>query len=242
MKLPTSSRAAVVRAFGKPLQIEDVRVPGEAEPGALLVRTEACTICGSDVHLWQGALALPVALPVIIGHEMVGRIIAMGSGTDRDSVGQPLKLGDRVVWTHTSCGSCFYCTVARAPTLCDNKRFYMYESIEKPPYLMGGFSEFGYVLPQSGRVKVPDSVDNAMASLCSCAFRSVMNALDNLGPIEAHEHVVIQGAGPLGLLATAVATVAGARQVIVIGAPAERLALAKEFGAAHTLSIEIHDA
>ena len=72
LNLPTTSRAAVLRSFGDPLRIEEVPVPRDIEPGAILVRTESCTICGTDVHLWQGSLALKVDLPVIVGHEMVG--------------------------------------------------------------------------------------------------------------------------------------------------------------------------
>lgn len=236
--LPKLSRAAVVREFGKPLEIKNVPIPDKVEPHALIVKTTACSICGTDVHLSRGNLALKVDLPVILGHEMVGKVVAIGEGADRDSVGQPVRLGDRILWTHTSCGSCYFCTVAQQPTLCDNRRAYMYESSDKYPYLLGGFSEYGYVLPESGRVRVPDNVDDAVASLCSCAFRSVMNAFDNLGPIDPSEHVAIQGAGPLGILAAAVARVAGARSVTVIGAPANRLALASEFGATHTLNIE----
>ena len=145
--LPSYSRAAVLRHFGEALEIEEVPVPREIEAGAILVRTEACSVCGTDVHLWQGSLALKVDLPVILGHEMVGRIVRLGPGSERDSVGQPLREGDRIVWTHTACGHCFYCTVARQPTLCDNRRAYMYENMERPPYLLGGFSEYGYVLP-----------------------------------------------------------------------------------------------
>lgn len=236
--LPEFSRAAVVRRFGEPVTIECVPVPTAPEPGALIVRTTACSICGTDVHLSRGNLSLTVDLPIILGHEMVGRVVAIGEGAERDSVGQKLAIGDRVLWTHTACGKCFFCTVARQPTLCENRRAYMYENIERPPYLLGGFSEYGYVLPQSGRVKVPDNLDDGVASLCSCAFRSVMNAFDNLGPIDPSEHVAIQGAGPLGILAAAVARVMGARTVSVIGAPEARLALARDFGATHTFTIE----
>lgn len=236
--LPETSRAAVVRQFGQPIRIEPVPIPREIEPGALIVRTTACSICGTDVHLAHGNLSLTVDLPVILGHEMVGRVVAIGTGAERDSVGQPLAIGDRVLWTHTSCGKCYYCTVAQQPTLCENRRAYMYENIEKPPYLLGGFSEYGYVLPKSGRVRVPDNLDDAVASLCSCAFRSVMNAYENLGPVNPTDHVAIQGAGPLGILAAAVARVNGARTVTVIGAPEARLSLAQEFGATHIIPIE----
>jgi threonine dehydrogenase-like Zn-dependent dehydrogenase len=236
--VPSHSRAAVLRRFGDPVRIEEVPIPGEVEPGAILVKTETCSICGTDVHLWQGDLALKVDLPVILGHEMVGRVVRLGAGAGRDSAGQALREGDRIVWTHTACNHCYYCTVARQPTLCENRRAYMYENIERPPYLLGGFSEYGYVLPESGRFRVPDAVSSPLASLCSCAFRSVMNAFNNLGGIEAHETVVVQGAGPLGLLATAVARVKGARRIVLIGAPDARLSLGEEFGADETLSIE----
>src|SRR6266581_3141145 len=74
MPLPSFSKAAVVRQFGQPIAIEEVPVPREIEPGAILTRIELCSICGTDVHLWQGSLASKVDLPVILGHEMVGRI------------------------------------------------------------------------------------------------------------------------------------------------------------------------
>ena len=228
----------MVRTFGDPVRIEDVPVPAELEAGAILVRIEMCSVCGTDVHLWQGSLSTKVELPVILGHEMVGRIVKMGSGPERDTVGQPLRVGDRVTWAHTSCNSCFFCTVAQEPTLCQNARRYMYERMDRFPFLFGGFAEYGYVLAEAGRVRVPDDIPNEFASLSSCALRSVMNAVDVLDGIGTSEVVVIQGAGPLGLLATAVARVAGARRVITIGAPDARLAIAQEFGADEILSVE----
>src|SRR5579863_986051 len=238
MPTPSVSRAAVVRTFGAPIGIEDVPIPADLEPGAILVRIETCSVCGTDVHLWQGSLSTKVELPVILGHEMVGRIVAMGSGSPRDTVGQPLRVGDRITWSHTSCNSCFFCTVAQEPTLCQNARRYMYERMDRFPYLVGGFAEYGYVLPEAGRVRVPDNVSNELASLSSCALRSVMNAIDVLDGIGVNEVVVVQGSGPLGLLATAVAKVSGARRVITIGAPDARLAIAAEFGADETISVD----
>lgn len=238
MALPEFSKCAVVRRFGAPIGIEEVPIPREIEPGAILTRIEMCSICGTDVHLWQGSLATKITLPVILGHEMVGRIIALGDGQHRDSVGQPLRIGDRVTWAHTSCGSCFFCTVAQEPTLCQNTRRYMYETMDRFPYLLGGFCEYGYVMPDSGRVRVPDDVPNELASLSSCALRSVMNAVDVLDGIGTTDVIVVQGSGPLGLLATAVAKISGARRVITIGAPDARLEIAVAFGADETLSIE----
>ena len=167
-----------------------------------------------------------------------GASLPWDPGQIANSIGQPLRAGDRITWTHTSCGSCFYCTVAQEPTLCQHSRMYMYESMNNFPHLLGGFSEYGYVMPEAGRVRVPDNVPNELASLSSCAFRSVMNAMDVLDGIGTTETVVVQGAGPLGLLATAVAKISGARRVITIGAPDARLEIASEFGADEILSIE----
>jgi threonine dehydrogenase-like Zn-dependent dehydrogenase len=114
----------------------------------------------------------------------------------------------------------------------------MYENVERYPYLLGGFSEYGYVLPDAGRIRIPDDVSNELASLSSCAFRSVMNAFDELGSIATTDTVLIQGCGPLGLLAVAVAKVSGARRIIVIGGPDPRLELAGEFGADVLLSLD----
>ncbi|NLI67351.1 MAG: zinc-binding dehydrogenase [Bacilli bacterium] len=238
MNIPKYSRAAVVREFKKPLEIENVQIPETIEPEALLVKIKKSSICGTDIHLWQGNLNLDIHLPVILGHEMVGEIVAIGENADRDSVGQPLALGDRVIWAHADCGSCHYCTVEKMPTLCTNRRQYMYETMEEHPYLMGGFSEYGYVLPKSGRVKVPDSVSDSLASLCSCAFRSVMHAIRQLGEVKHTDNVVVQGTGPLGLLAISVLKVAGAAKIIAIGAPENRLAIAKEMGADEIISID----
>ena len=237
MKRPEYAKAAVLREFGKPLAVEEVQVPRELEAGALLVKIEVCSICGTDVHLAHGALAIKVNLPVILGHEMVGRVIEVGPHANIDSMGQHVKVGDRVIWAHSYCGHCFQCTQAKQPYLCINKRMYMYESMEKHPFLMGGFAEYGYVLPTSGRVKVPDDVDSTLASLSSCAFRSVMNAFDQIGGISSSDTVVIQGAGPLGILATGVARIRGAKKVITIGAPEQRLSLATDFGADEVLSV-----
>ncbi len=102
------------------------------------MKTSACSICGTEVHLASGSLSLPVDLPVIIGHEMTGQIVATGEDASRDSIGRDLILGDRVLWTHTACGSCYFCTIARMPTLCDNRRAYMYETMARYSYLLVG--------------------------------------------------------------------------------------------------------
>jgi threonine dehydrogenase-like Zn-dependent dehydrogenase len=135
------------------------------------------------------------------------------------------------------------CTVTHQPTLCRQRRMYMFTNCEQPPYLMGGFAEYCYVLPTSGRIKVPDAVPSELASAASCALRTVVHGFDRLGRVEDRDTVVVQGAGPLGLYAAAMALRAGPQQVILLGAPARRLEVAQQWGVTHTINIdEVPDA
>ena len=210
MSFPKTSRAAVVTAYGEPIQIRELPVPqpSELEANSLLVRVDVASICGSDVHQWDGLVQalVPASLPIILGHEMMGTVVAFGPGPREDSIGQPLQEGDRLLWTHVYCGQCYECRVKNMPTMCRRKKQYMRTNCERFPYLVGGFAQYCYVFPASGRVRVPDGVSDGVASAASCALRTVIHAFERVGRIGPHERVVIQGAGPLGLFATAVAS------------------------------------
>lgn len=236
-ELPTTSRAAVVTGANEPIEIRDLPIP-ELEPGALLVRVDAATICGSDIHLWDGSLAAirPIEYPVVPGHEMAGTVVAAGAGIHKDVLGGALDLGDRIIFTQGRCGTCFYCAVSGQPNLCTDRRPYG-ANCERYPYLVGGFSEYCYVYPTSRRVRIPSSVKSEWASAASCALRTVVGAYERLGSLEPWETVLVQGAGPLGLFATAWAKRLGARRIIVIGDPAERLALAQKWGADEVIAV-----
>ncbi len=236
--LPTTCRAALLVGHSQPMEIGEVTVPQEIEPGALLVRTSAATICASDVHLWEGESGSSTdRFPRILGHEMSGRVAAIGEGADHDSLGQPLREGDRIVWTHGFCGQCVNCVIEHEPTLCLNRRGYMQGLASEYPHLTGGFAEYCYVFPTSGRVKVPDIVPDELASAAACALRTMVHAFDRLGRIDDRQSVVIQGSGPLGLFSTALASRSGPSRIIVIGGPAPRLEVARRWGATHTLDI-----
>lgn len=240
--LPRTSRAAVITAFNEPLEVWDVPLPQELEYGGLIVRIDAATVCGSDVHVWDGSLGgtiRAIELPVIPGHEMVGTIVAMGEEQQVDIAGAPLGLGDLISFTPGRCGTCFHCTVNRTPALCTHRRNYG-SNLENYPYLVGGFAEYCYVYPEARRVKVPATVEPEWASASSCALRTVINAFEQLGRIEHWQTVVIQGAGPLGLFATALASVSGAARILTIGDPADRLRLAEDWGATDIVSVAAH--
>jgi L-iditol 2-dehydrogenase len=236
--VPKTGLAAVIAAFNVPFEIRELPVP-ELAPGSLLVKVEVATVCGSDVHLWDGSLnsTRPIELPVVPGHEMVGQIVAFGEGEHIDSVGTPLTYGDRIVWTNAACGHCHNCKVTGQTNLCRNRQSHLSVNAEHPPYIVGGFAEYAYVFPNAGRVRVPYDVKSEWASAASCALRSVINGFQRLGNIEPWETVVIQGSGPLGLFATALASHAGAARIFVVGDPRARLDLALEWGATDTISV-----
>jgi L-iditol 2-dehydrogenase len=231
--------AAVVREYNAPPEIVEYPVPS-AEPHALVVRVEVATMCGTDVHGWEGAYegVLPVQLPLILGHEVVGRITEIGPGAELDSMGTPLTIGDRVVWTHEPCGHCHACTVLREPTLCPDRKLGMFTPADRPPHFGGTFAQYSYVWPKAGRLRVPDDVKSEWASAASCALRTVVGAVERAGRIDYTDDVIVQGAGPIGLFCTALVAAQSPRSLVVVGAPDERLAVATAFGATATVSLQ----
>jgi threonine dehydrogenase-like Zn-dependent dehydrogenase len=238
-KLPESGRAAVVIAWNEPLEIQEFPVSAPP-PGALLVEVDKTTICGSDVHVWDGAFAADFGIepPVILGHEIVGRVVAFGDGAEVDSIDTPLREGDRVTWEHEPCNHCYQCSVERNPSLCAHRTIGFLIPATKEPHFHGGFGEYSYVWPRSGRLRIPDEVDSGLAAAASCALRTAIPALGRLGGIDFTDTIVIQGAGPVGLFAAAVAASHSPRKLIVVGAPAARLEVARAWGADETISIE----
>lgn len=212
-------------------------MPSRLEPGAALVRTEMAGICGTDVHLWKGEL--PISLPVILGHETVGRIEQLGEGLEKDWTGQPLKIGDRVTWNSAiSCGACYYCAEKKQPTRCPHRRAYGigYQSTQ-PPHFWGGYAQFHYLRARTTIFKLPDDLPTEAVIGAGCALITAIHGVERTG-INWRDTVVVQGAGPVGLSALAVAKSAGAAKVIVIGGPKHRLQMAKRFGADHVIDLE----
>src|SRR5437867_11459548 len=114
---PVSSKAAVLTAFQQPLELRNYPAPEALLPGSALVRVEMAGICGTDVHLWLGQLAIP--LPAILGHETAGRIEKLGAGLEKDWRGNSLAAGDRITWAGSiTCGECHYSRGKRQPTAC----------------------------------------------------------------------------------------------------------------------------
>lgn len=228
------SRAAVVTEHYKPLEIHNVPIP-ELEPGALLVRIDVSTLCGTDVHRWHGGL--DSAVPFITGHEPVGFIEEI-NGQRTDILDQPVAPGERIVWSYVSCGHCYWCSVALQPCVCPHRMSWGHNPTDRFPYLLGSCAEYMYVPPECQIIRVPEEVSSPSAAAAACAYRTVMHGFDRLGAIKSHETVLIQGSGPLGIFAAAVAKDHGAKEVLVLGAPAGRLEIAKRMSADEVLDIE----
>jgi len=234
VEIPKTCRAAVLVEYGRPLEIREVAVP-EVEPGGILVKVEMAGICGTDVHQQRGELTIKSPLPNIQGHETIGRIVRLGEGRVIDAAGEPLKVGDRIMWAHADCGECYWCKIERDPVLCAKRSGYGWAP---PSALRGGFAEYEYVTPKTNVVKVPDELAEEEAVGVGCAFRTAIAGYERFGKVGLMEDFVIQGCGPVGLYSTVVARESGARTIIVVGAPANRLELAKKWGADHVIDID----
>ena len=155
-------RAAVITAHNQLLEIQRVSVP-DLEPGALLVRIAASTLCGTDVHRWHGPLGDGDSLPIITGHEPCGYVEEI-NGERTDILGNPVKRGDRLVWSYVACGSCYYCSVALQPCICPGRASWGHNRSDRFPYLLGSCAEYMYVPPPCLIIKVPEEVSSASAA------------------------------------------------------------------------------
>lgn len=230
------STAAVLNSYGQALELRQFPVP-DPGPGEALVRIEMAGICGTDVHLAKGELDIP--LPVILGHETVGRIEKLGSGLERDWRGGSLSVGDRVAWASSVvCGECYYCRQKRQPTRCIKRKAYgISYCANEQPHLRGGYAEFILLRAGTAIFRIPDAISSDAVVGAGCALTTALHGLER-ATVALGDVVVIQGSGPVGLAALAVALQSGASKVIVIGAPQRRLEFAREFGAHGVISIE----
>lgn len=236
--IPTSTRAAVLTGHGAPLSLQTLPLPDSIEPGAALVRIVCATLCGTDIEIWQGKMSFPGMLPMVLGHEMVGEVLALGEGTT-DALGAPLAVGDRIGWSESTCGKCYGCVILREPVACENRGYGFLQRADVHPYATAGLAEYAYVTPGAAKLRIPETVKDTWASMAGCAAKTVLRAVDRAGGIKAGSSVVIQGSGALGIFATAVAKLSGAAQVITIGAPEARLSMARSFGADDVIDIAI---
>jgi propanol-preferring alcohol dehydrogenase len=224
--MSTMMKAAVVRAFGKPLVIEDVPMPVPG-PGEILVKVKACGVCHTDLHAASGDWPVKPAPPFIPGHEAAGVVAALGPGvTD-------FKLGDAVgvAWLHDACMRCEYCETGWE-TLCEHQHNTGYS-------VNGGFAEY-VVASAAFAARLPAGVDFAAIAPILCAGVTTYKGLKET-EARPGEWVVISGIGGLGHVAVQYAKAMGLK-VVAVDIAEDKLKLARAAGADHAVNALSADA
>ncbi|HZT41820.1 MAG TPA: zinc-binding dehydrogenase [Chthonomonadaceae bacterium] len=231
-----SVRAAILPAPGQAPEVRSYPVP-DSELGGVLLRTIASEVCGTDVHLQHGRLA-GVPYPLIPGHVSVGEVERV-QGDVQDVEGAQIQVGDVVTFldVYGTCNACWYCLVAKASTRCPHRRVYgITLGAEDPPGLAGGWAERIYLRPGTRLVRLPNGVTPDQWIGGGCGLPTAVHAIE-LAQIRLGDRVLIQGSGPVGLSAAALARLSGAGWVGVLGAPAARLKAAEAMCADWTMDV-----
>jgi len=188
----------------------------------LLIKIKKTAICGTDVHIhnWDEWAQKTIPVPMVVGHEYVGEVVEVGQEV------RGFNIGDRVSGEgHITCGHCRNCRAGRTH-LCRN-------TIGVGVNREGAFAEY-LVLPAFNAFKIPDGISDDLAAIFDPFGNAVHTALsfDLVG-----EDVLITGAGPIGIMAAAVAKHVGARHVVITDINDYRLELARKMGIEHTVNV-----
>jgi threonine dehydrogenase-like Zn-dependent dehydrogenase len=230
-------RAVLFMGARKPFEITEYEVP-DPEPGAIVLKVTQAGICGSDLHSWRGD-GTPAPVPAggrTTGHEGTGVVYKLGTGVSTDSLGKPIKEGDRLMYSAIApCGRCYQCLNGQGNWCVQG--FFPRRTPGEFPYFNGTYADYYYIRSDQPVFRVPAELPDSVLGFVNCAMGTVTEGLMRAGCKEGH-YVVIQGAGGLGLNAVAAAKDMGAHRVIVLDRLENRLALAREFGADDTINIE----
>jgi len=219
------------------MSLQAFPIPEIGEEDGLL-RVEMCGVCGSDVGIYTGKIArLQQYFPLILGHEILGRIEQIGSqASERHGV----KKGDRVVVEYTfGCGYCRYCLSGKY-VFCEKEgKFGTYISCQIPPHLWGAYGEYLYLPPRAMIHKISEDVPAEAAVLVCAIMGNAVRWLRQVGGISVGQTVVIEGPGQQGLAAVVVAKESGAAKIIITGVSqdARRFEMARLLGADYCLDV-----
>src|SRR5579863_3413320 len=216
-------KAALLREFKKPLTIEEVDRP-KPGTGEVLIQVEACGVCHSDVHVADGDWAQfggIVKKPLILGHEIAGRVIEIGPGVPE------LQADDRVgvPWVYWTCGECEFCREGNE-NLCVKQQI-------TGVTVDGGYAEF-VKAPASHALKIPEGLSSVEAAPLFCAGVTVYRAMRQ-ARVQPGQRLGVFGVGGLGHLAVQIGVGLGAK-VTAIDVSDEKLAQARSLGASATLN------
>ncbi len=228
-------KAAVMRAVGRPLEIEDVHIDAPA-PREVLVRTVATGVCHSDLHVLEGALPNPT--PTVLGHEPAGVVEAVGAEV------RHVAPGDHVIGCLSAfCGTCEYCIAGR-PNLCDGEA--TMRRAGEPPRLskdgapivqfvhLSAFAE-RMLVHENALVRIRPDVPLDRVALIGCGVTTGLGAVFNTARVTAGSTVAVIGCGGIGLSVVQGARIAGAARIIAVDTAAWKLDLARRLGATETV-------
>ncbi|WP_435118093.1 zinc-dependent alcohol dehydrogenase family protein [Halolamina sp. C58] len=220
-------RAAVLREYGEPLDVTELPDPEPAPDGAV-VHVEACGICRSDWHAWQGHGEWAddqVPLDYVLGHEPAGRVVAVGEDVDRVAV------GDRVVVPFSlGCGGCGECRTGHGNT-CEDGLALGFESA-----VPGAFAEkVGVPHADHNLQTLPEGVSFRDVAAVGCRYMTAFHALAHRADVGGGDWVAVHGCGGVGLSAVQIADALGARPIAVDVSDAA-LARAADVGASETVN------
>lgn len=235
-----TSRAMVVTSPGK-MEPREFPLPQIGEEDGLL-KVELVGVCGSDPGIFRGKpTRTERPYPIIMGHEIVGRVMEMGSAALKR---HGLKLGDRVIVEYAfGCGQCRACLAGRYYTC---EKFYTYGNLvscQDPPHLFGAYSEYLYIHPRANVHRIGDEISPEVGVLICAVLGNAVRWLHQVGRVPLKRPVAIVGPGQQGLAAVIVAKECGAGPIIVLGRRGDekRLELAKRFGADLTVVADRED-
>ena len=212
------------------VEVRDVPEPSKAGPDQVLIEVKAAGVCGSDIHMWREQQSWAVKLPLVLGHEFCGVVADVGSNVNGFQTGQRVACETAA----SVCGQCVYCLSGNY-NLCPNRLGY-------GALADGAFTSYVMARPQILH-HIPDNVPFEHAALTE-PICVAYNALVEKTMMKPGDLVVIQGPGPIGIMALQIVRLRGAGTIVVLGtdADAHRLEVAAELGAHHTVNIQREDA
>jgi S-(hydroxymethyl)mycothiol dehydrogenase len=231
-------QGVVSRGKGEPVQLETVVVP-DPGPGEAVVKVQACGVCHTDLHYREGAIN--DEFPFLLGHEAAGVVESVGDGVTELAPGDFVVLNWRAV-----CGQCRACLRGR-PQYCFNthnakQKMTLFDGTELSPALgIGAFAE--KTLVAAGQcTKVDSAAAPEVAGLLGCGVMAGLGAAINTGGVGRGDSIAVIGCGGVGAAAIAGARLAGAGTIIAVDVDDRKLAIARDFGATHTVNSSQVDA
>ena len=229
-KIPKTAKVAMLTS-PKHIEVKEYPIP-ELQDNDILVKVEGCGVCGTDVHEWKGD---PFGIiPVTLGHEGTGEVIALGKNVKTDTSGKPIKVGDKIVTSVISCGECHVCRNHPANTnLCDKQGVFGLIPHSDAQPLTGWFATHLLIRGKGSTYFVVNDLDlkERMLLELACVCVHALKRANTTGLINFNSKVLVQGLGPVGLVMISVLRAAGVNHIIAIDGTPKRLEMAKKLGA-----------